>query len=396
MTAMAAAQEGIGQRIAAYRRRRGISQSALAGLIGRSESWLSQVERGTRSVDRLSVLIDLSEVLHVEVADLVGRPWRLAPNGGPLIEGLHDVRNALTGYRDLLGLQPNQRSMDAPHLEAEINRLHQLYQAADYAQVIARLPIVLNEVDQLGATAQFVNAYVLAAKLTTKLGAADMAWIAADRAATAAVEMDDPIARGLATYQVVCGLLRGHQKDHAEDLAVIMAERLDSPGAGLAQKSVRGSLLLIAAVIAARNGDRTQAWKRLRAAEHLAREIPRGANSAYTAFCVENVGIHRISVATELGNASEAIDEAEQLDLSLLPHGLRSRRSQVHLDLAWAEAHRQRDNQAVAHLLEASEIAPESLQFNSMARELVRELLNRGKAETLDLDTIASRAAILV
>ena len=56
-----------GQRIAAYRRRRGLSQAALAGLVGRSESWLSQVERGIRSVDRLSILLDMAKVLHVDV-----------------------------------------------------------------------------------------------------------------------------------------------------------------------------------------------------------------------------------------------------------------------------------------------------------------------------------------
>jgi transcriptional regulator with XRE-family HTH domain len=44
----------IGERIKLYRRRRGLSQPKLAQLIGRSESWLSQVERGVRSVDRLS------------------------------------------------------------------------------------------------------------------------------------------------------------------------------------------------------------------------------------------------------------------------------------------------------------------------------------------------------
>lgn len=36
----------IGERIAAYRKRRGMSQDALAGLVGMSRSWLSQVERG--------------------------------------------------------------------------------------------------------------------------------------------------------------------------------------------------------------------------------------------------------------------------------------------------------------------------------------------------------------
>ncbi len=80
------------------RRRRGISQTALAGLVGRSESWLSQVERGARSVDRLSVLVDLAEILHVDVADLIRRPWRLAPNGGPLIGGLDTVRHTLAAY----------------------------------------------------------------------------------------------------------------------------------------------------------------------------------------------------------------------------------------------------------------------------------------------------------
>src|SRR5450759_1568029 len=71
----------LGERIAAYRRRRGLSQATLAGLVGRSESWLSQVERGIRSVDRLSVLLDLARVLRVDVEALLGRPWQYAPRG---------------------------------------------------------------------------------------------------------------------------------------------------------------------------------------------------------------------------------------------------------------------------------------------------------------------------
>ena len=49
----------LGERIAYYRRRRGLSQVKLAGLLGRSESWISQVERGVRSIDRISVLTKL-------------------------------------------------------------------------------------------------------------------------------------------------------------------------------------------------------------------------------------------------------------------------------------------------------------------------------------------------
>ena len=53
------------------RLRRGLSQAACAGLIGRSESWLSQVERGERTMDRISVLRDLAVILDVEVITLL-------------------------------------------------------------------------------------------------------------------------------------------------------------------------------------------------------------------------------------------------------------------------------------------------------------------------------------
>ena len=65
-------REAAGQRIARARRRRGLSQAVLAGLIGRSESWLSQVERGKRGVDSHSVLLRLAEVLRVDIEEFTG------------------------------------------------------------------------------------------------------------------------------------------------------------------------------------------------------------------------------------------------------------------------------------------------------------------------------------
>jgi len=72
----------IGERIRLYRRRRGYSQPVLAQMASRSESWLSQVERGVRSVDRMSTIIELSRVLKVDPVELTGKPLSLAPNGG--------------------------------------------------------------------------------------------------------------------------------------------------------------------------------------------------------------------------------------------------------------------------------------------------------------------------
>jgi transcriptional regulator with XRE-family HTH domain len=58
----------LGQRVA-HLRRRGISQLTLAGRMGRSESWISKVERGERRIDRVSVIEQLATVLDVEPGD---------------------------------------------------------------------------------------------------------------------------------------------------------------------------------------------------------------------------------------------------------------------------------------------------------------------------------------
>jgi transcriptional regulator with XRE-family HTH domain len=67
-------QLSIGERIAFYRRRRGLSQAVLANLVGRTEDWLSKIERGEREIRRLDVLVDLARALRVTLGDLLGEP----------------------------------------------------------------------------------------------------------------------------------------------------------------------------------------------------------------------------------------------------------------------------------------------------------------------------------
>ena len=62
----------IGERVRTYRLRRGLTQARLAHMVGRSERWLIDVERG--GVDpRLSDALALARVLSVAVDDLAGR-----------------------------------------------------------------------------------------------------------------------------------------------------------------------------------------------------------------------------------------------------------------------------------------------------------------------------------
>lgn len=396
----------IGERIAAYRRRRGLSQAVLAGLAGRSESWLSQVERGVRSVDSLSVILDLSRALKVEPAKLIGRPWQLAPNGDAAAEGVDDVRGFFTRHDDLLGGAPAPIELD--DLRTRVTRAHRDYQAARYGQVLAGLTPMLQGIDSTYRAAErphdqelalgYVSAYVVAAKLLTKLGASDLAMLAADRASIKALEVDSAVARGMAAYQVTCALLRADRSDEAQHLAIGMAEQLDvqARSDNPTVTSVAGSLWLIGAVIAARQTEEFDAWERLDRAERLANLLGEDANHGWTAFGPTNVRLHRISVATEMGDAAGAVQLAADLDTSNFPEGLISRRAQVHLDLAWAQAQRKRDAEATLHLLEAERTAPEAMRYNVIVRELVRDMLARGtRSQTTALTQLATRAGVL-
>lgn len=396
----------MGERIAAYRRRRGLSQQVVAGLVGRSESWLSQVERGVRSVDSLSVILDLARVLKVEPASLIGRPWDLAPNGEAPAASLNEIRGFFARHDDLLE-EGHDDDVDLDHIRRQVAAVHRTYQAAHYTACIDRVTPLLVDVDR-GARLSgprpeefilaHVSAYVVAAKMLTKLGATDLAMLASDRAARAAVDSGSEVARGTAAYQVACALLRADRSDDAEHLAVRMAEQVQEAARSDAPSvvSVAGALWLIAAVIAARRLDREEAFSRLDRADSLAGLLGHDANYAWTAFGPTNVLLHKISVATEMGDAGEALRIAADLDTSNFPEGLASRRAQVHLDLAWAQAQRKRDAEATLHLLEAERTAPEALRYNVIVRELLREMLARsGKQKTRALHDLAVRSGVL-
>jgi transcriptional regulator with XRE-family HTH domain len=89
----------IGERVAFYRLRRGLTHAVLATLVNRSEDWLSKIERGERQIRRLDVLGELAAALRVSLSDLLGQPVLLED------ERQHDdvpaVRDAMMAPRRL-------------------------------------------------------------------------------------------------------------------------------------------------------------------------------------------------------------------------------------------------------------------------------------------------------
>jgi transcriptional regulator with XRE-family HTH domain len=97
-------QKSLGRRIAAERRRRGLSQPELARMIERSVAWVSQVERGVRKVDRMSVLETVATALDIPLAELAAEALVVAavaeepPGAGGLrlvMSGAHALRAML-------------------------------------------------------------------------------------------------------------------------------------------------------------------------------------------------------------------------------------------------------------------------------------------------------------
>ncbi|MEN3269270.1 helix-turn-helix transcriptional regulator [Pseudonocardia sp.] len=164
--------ESIGRRIAVHRRRRGLSQAAVAGLVGRSESWLSQVERGLRNVDSYPVLRDLARVLRVDITALTG----VEQAAGQELSADADQRLAAI-ERALFGQERDAGIGDVPDAVAEA---HRDYQGARYDEVLAVLPTLIAALDRQEVA--LVAGYSVVAKTLTKIGACDLALVAADRA----------------------------------------------------------------------------------------------------------------------------------------------------------------------------------------------------------------------
>ncbi|HKR48534.1 MAG TPA: helix-turn-helix transcriptional regulator [Pseudonocardiaceae bacterium] len=334
----------------------------------------------------------------------------------PTLDGL---RGVMLGWPHMtLRRDMGEKSAPETTVMAAIAEVHRRYQLADYDSAAQLLPAVLIRLhDQSGARDgndecrvgtltsrhRTAAAYIAAAKLATKLGDSGLAWVAADRARTAASESGHVALGGVATYQVACALLRAGDLAHAERTAAIGIE--DIAGAAAAPHPVRyrdevlsvhGSLLLLLAIMAARRGDCKTAQVALGKAGRLAEGLGRDGNWLWTAFGPTNVAIHQLSVHTSLGRVEQAMQLGATVNTEVLSPVLRGRRSRVHLDLSWAAAHEADDALAVLHLLAAERVAEQAVSRNASAKELLSTLLKRERrGATPGLRGLAARAGLL-
>lgn len=402
------AQEEIGRRIARQRRRRGLSQAVLAQLVGRSESWLSQVERGRRSVDKHSVLVRLAEILRVEVGQLTADE-----TGTETVryQQVANVREAMTGYGSLPGVVSGRASSERPPrlrwLSHEMRRANGLYQATRYDEAGRLLPGLINAVEQArlscapadrrAADTLRALVYHSATMTLNRVGEAELAWTAADRSIAASEAAGRPLLAAVSAYRLGYVLIRLKRAAQAEDLLLRTAQALATtrqtkPSA----LSVRGGLYLAAASATAARFDSTATARHLETAQQIASRLGGDRNDFWSAFGPTNVVIHQISTAVAFGDADTALSRGEPLNVDRLGPGLLGRRTQVLLDLARAYGLKRKDAAAVNTLLRAERLSPELIRYDPHTTELLTELVRREhRVSTPELRGLAHRAGAI-
>ncbi len=151
----------------------------------------------------------------------------------------------------------------------------------------------------------------LAATALSKVGEADLSWIAAERAMSAADQSDDVLVLASTARAATHALLAVGRFDDAVEMgdaaASWLAERL-AEGDPVAL-SLLGMLHLRSAIAAARRQDRAATTELLDKADDAARRLGVGVVDVWhTGFGPANVEIHRLSAALDLGDAAWVAD----------------------------------------------------------------------------------------
>ncbi|MFI7514076.1 helix-turn-helix domain-containing protein [Micromonospora echinofusca] len=389
----------IGRRMAELRARRGMSQQVFADRIGKSKSWVDKVERGVRTLDRLSVIQTVATALGVTPTILLtGKTHR-----EPVTDtdaAVERIQAALARH-DPPDPDPHADDPTTQQLDDQAGYAWTAYRNGNHPQALRTLPDLLaatrrNRSMETSTMDLPVRVYRLTAQTLVKLGKPHLAWLAADRAMTAAA--GDPYHTGLAAIslaQALRALRRGRLATtaaltavHQLDLTPSRAFLPDEPG-------LTGTLLLEAALAAATHRDASTARDLTERAAHLAgAHDERHQDREGSAFGPTAVELARALAATRLGGHHHAVTIHRRVVATpgwqLLPAEHRAAHlidiAHTHLDLGDPAA-------AGRALIAAERIAPAEVRTRPAARAALTAILRTGPAQA-DITRLATSVGL--
>jgi transcriptional regulator with XRE-family HTH domain len=394
-------QVTLGRKLADARRRRGLSQPELARMVGRSVAWVSQVERGVRRIDRMSVLEILADALGIPLAELAAE--------SPVVAAVNEEQPGAAGLRLVLSGAWSLRAMLNGHevplaeeVRGKVDRAWSLTHEARYADLAALLGDLVPELesgaravaadDRPGMFELLASAYQACSAALAELDEPEAAWIAADRGMAAAERAGNPLLVAAGAFRLVIVFLGARYHAQAAEVTRTAADALwhvadnGTPEA----MSMWGALTLQRAVTAAHLGDAATAYGFLDRARPVAERVGPGRNDYNTEFGPANVALYEIAVAVELGDAGRALRVASALDVSGLSP---ERRARMLIDVARAHAQRRQVADAVAALTEAEELTPEQVHAHALVRQVVADLEAMQSPPSPELAALSVRVA---
>ncbi|WP_037913335.1 helix-turn-helix domain-containing protein [Actinacidiphila yeochonensis] len=383
---------GIGARIRYYRERRGLSQKAMAELVGKSENWAYKVEKGVLPIDRLSVLIDLARVLHVrDLTDLTGGVLAGAVSGPRTgHEAVPAIRRVLALPSSLLPSEVGAVPVD--EFQSAVNDAWRVYETQTrdrYSDIGGRLPNLLRQgyaavrdaedgEQQRQAVGLLISVYGMAQVWLRRVGEPVQARIAADRGVALADQVGDPALLAAATWNLACVLT---STGDVADSVALARETIAScpPGedASAEHLSAYGALHLSAAVAAVRDNQGPVAWDLYRGAERAAVRLGEDRNDWHTSFGPTNVAMHAVHLRAEEGDTAEALRVADGVEDN--PELPLERRTRYLIEVMNCNRIHRDDFATVYMLKRITAQSPEEVRFSPLVREAVADLLKREK-----------------
>ncbi|CDR05208.1 helix-turn-helix domain-containing protein [Streptomyces iranensis] len=389
--------EEIGRRARRARLRLGMPQADLAAALGKSQGWVSKMERGLIELDRVGLLNLLAAELHVHPNDLIGRPYNSSPDENQWQIAASSVLRELRRY----DLTPIFDGIPRPagQLWQETTRLHRLRDAAANVAIMQVLPDLFREARALAevstdhereeAFAIYAVCCKFAHTAAHALGHPELVAMACERAAWSARLSGDSVMPAVADWMRVWDMWA--TADWA-DAVVLSDKALRSVQQGYDQGeplAIRawGSLQLRAAVSAARGGHRAEAEDRIAHARDAADRLgehsgPPVYDRHSLTFSPGNVQIHAISVALEMREQRRALAINRKTSSELVAGLPNSRQGHHHMDLARAWLWDGNRDKALKELEKAEHIAPQLIRNHPIARSTLRSLVYAERATT--------------
>ncbi|MCY9785767.1 helix-turn-helix domain-containing protein [Nocardiopsis sp. EMB25] len=364
-----------------------MTREVLAGLVGKSASWVKAVENGRLQTPKLAILLRLAEALRLrDLSQLTGdQSMPISLFTGPGHTRLPAVRTAINAM-------PALTQREAPPVEHLRARLTHAWSARhsspNHREVLGQLLPDLIEDAQLAAhqvddrttrrAAQAVlsEVYALAQFFIAYQPAQDLLWRVAERGMVAAQDSGDLHAIGVASWLMA----QAHRDAGDWDAAdVVTSQTLALLGrytdvARTDVAAIHGATLFEDGYTAARRGEIGTAWGRWDAANAVAERLPASYYHPVTSFSRAIMGAHAVTIAVELRAGGESVRQADRASEAPIPS--RPRRARHEIEQARAY-HLDAQPEAALRVLEAAhEAAPETIRYNGYARRILLEELD--------------------